>query len=261
LTVALRLDTNGGDQVTGIVTDGEFSSDLLGDRQVFDGKTRRAAMAGKYTLILPGSTNALVSPAGDGFGSVTVDALGGVRFTGELADGTSVAQESFLSKDGVWPFYAPLYGGRGAILGWLTIKNQSDSDVFGKLTWIKPPLPQDKFYPDGFTTRISAVGSSYAEPAGAGELSQLMGVLRGGNLDELVINSLAAIGKTKASDEESQFKLTLAPATGFLSGSFLHPATQKVTPFKGAVLQKQNWRSGYFLGTNQSGFVFIGPPQ
>jgi hypothetical protein len=42
-------------------------------------------------------------------------------------------------------------------------------------------------------------------------------------------------------------------------GSVINPATGKPIAVKGALLQKQNLGFGYFLGTNQTGSVFLGP--
>jgi hypothetical protein len=39
----------------------------------------------------------------------------------------------------------------------------------------------------------------------------------------------------------------------------VNPVTQLTIPFSGVILQKQNFGSGYFPGTNQSGKVFFGP--
>ena len=58
--------------------------------------------------------------------------------------------------------------------------------------------------------------------------------------------------------------LAVSPSTvitGRLQGAVtLTNAGQRVTrAFKGAVLQRQNLGSGFFLGTNQSGRVYLGP--
>jgi hypothetical protein len=147
------------------------------------------------------------------------------------------------------------------IHSWLTVNSLPASDVSGKLTWIKPPgLPKEKYYPDGFTATISVLGSAYQEPHVA-ESGGLVGLLRGGNLDEIVIKNVGPSGGKSDVDAENQFRWSFSPSTGFLTGSFLHPITQKITQFKGVFLPKQNWRSGYFLGPDQSGFVYLGTPQ
>jgi hypothetical protein len=53
--------------------------------------------------------------------------------------------------------------------------------------------------------------------------------------------------------------MSLSTANGLMSGSFLHPDTKRSIILKGVVLQSQNAGFGYFLGTNQSGFIYLGP--
>jgi hypothetical protein len=46
---------------------------------------------------------------------------------------------------------------------------------------------------------------------------------------------------------------------GHLSGWFKVPGARQTNQFKGVLLQEQNRGDGYFLGTNQSGRVLLGP--
>ena len=46
-----------------------------------------------------------------------------------------------------------------------------------------------------------------------------------------------------------------------MDGTFIHPATKEETTFRGALLQKRGWTSGYFLGRNESGVVHLQLPQ
>ncbi|MBI3875611.1 MAG: Ig-like domain-containing protein, partial [Verrucomicrobia bacterium] len=248
-----------GDQLTGQLKDDTFTAQLFGDRQAFDGKALASVAAGSYTLVIPGHTN-VAAPVGDGFGTVTVDATGRLSFRGELADGTPVSQEAILSKAGVWPLHVPLYQGRGALMGWVTITNGAPVDLYGQVHWFKPPAKDDRYYPAGFSTRVYMFGSSYMVPAGQRDVTaRLTGLMRGGNLDEQVMEniSIGVDNRPAPVKGNSAFVLTLASNNGTLSGNFLHPVTRRATPFKGVLLQKQNWASGYFLGTNQSGMVFL----
>jgi hypothetical protein len=45
---------------------------------------------------------------------------------------------------------------------------------------------------------------------------------------------------------------------GTLSGTFVNPETHRPSSIKAVVLPKQGAAAGFFLGTNQSGTVFIG---
>lgn len=53
-----------------------------------------------------------------------------------------------------------------------------------------------------------------------------------------------------------KFTMTLAPATGLFTGTFLDIGNKSRT-FKGAVLQKQNRGAGLFKGNGQTGTVEV----
>src|SRR6185436_10969264 len=101
LTVLLTLDLTGGtDQITGTISDGNWTASVLAHRAMFDKTDNLAPQAGRYTLIVPGDDqDAANQPGGDSFGTVTVDAGGNVKFSGALADGTKVSQKVPLSKN------------------------------------------------------------------------------------------------------------------------------------------------------------------
>jgi hypothetical protein len=132
--------------------------------------------------------------------------------------------------------------------------------VFGQAHWFKPPAVGDHYYPAGFSSRVFVFGSSYVPPRSANVAVRLTGLMRGGNLSEHVMEDIALGVDNRpvtVARANSEFVLTLASNSGLLGGNFLHPITRRATPFKGVVLQKQDWASGYFPGTNQSGMVFL----
>jgi hypothetical protein len=76
--------------------------------------------------------------------------------------------------------------------------------------------------------------------------------------------ALGFLGQVLLTGAVSAAALAVSPSTvitGRLQGAItLTNAGQRVTQtFKGAVLQRQNFGSGFFLGTNQSGRVYVGP--
>jgi hypothetical protein len=88
----------------------------------------------------------------------------------------------------------------------------------------------------------------------------LLAALGSGNLGSVLSNSVTLDAKNKVTScVTNGFKLTVVPATGLFSGSFLNPATHKATKFSGVLSQKQDIGAGFFLGTNQSGFVTLEP--
>ena len=154
LTVAFRVDPSAPARITGIVSEGSSTANLIAQRAA-DRTTSAPAQAGSYTLVLPGGDAAAGQPAGDSWMTMTVDRNGRVRLAGTMADGTKVSQSGMLAVNGDMPVYVSLYGGKGALIGWLSL---SGTDVSGNLIWTKPAATSGR-YPAGFTLPTTAIGS------------------------------------------------------------------------------------------------------
>jgi hypothetical protein len=264
LTVCLQLNLSGGDQIRGCVTDGNWLADLLADRLVFSKSTHPTAAAGQYTLSIPGVAGAAASPAGDGVGTVSVDAGGNLQWSGTLADGTKVSQKSAVSKQGYWPLHASLYSGGGSVLGWMQFTNTPGADLTGPLVWINPGGPAVKYYPAGFKVEVQATGSLYTPPAAGAQalgLAAAGGIsFSGGNLGQSFTNAIRFDANSKVTNLSSnKLSLTLTTASGLFKGSVVDPAGGKTLSFQGVLLQKASIGPGFFLGTNQSGQIHLGP--
>ncbi|HWH68203.1 MAG TPA: choice-of-anchor tandem repeat GloVer-containing protein, partial [Candidatus Sulfotelmatobacter sp.] len=266
LVLRLRLDlTEGSDQILGTLapaTNATWSATVIGDRAVYNGLTRIAPQAGRYTLALPGNTDPAAQTAGDSYGTVIVDKAGMIHLAGALADGTKISQAVPVSKNGQWPLYVPLYAGQGTLVSWLTFTDSTEA-LSGDVTWVKPALPAAKYYPLGFTNEVSVLASQYIPPAGSTKVLSLTNaqvVFDGGNLLQSVTNqiTLGSFNKVKNLGP-NKCVLTITPANGVFTGSVVDPATAKLIPFSGVVLQNQNLGCGYFLGTNQSGRIILAP--
>src|SRR5208283_2045538 len=142
-----------------------------------------------YILRLAGSDNSLIYPGGDGFGTLSVRADGTFTCIGILGDATRFAQSSFVSAQGLWPFFASPYGGQGLILGWLSFTNNA---INGPVFWSRLTLPGRILYPGGFNFATSAAGSVYAFTNGHAVLSLTNGVVKfqNGGLSENLMSSV-----------------------------------------------------------------------
>ncbi len=258
LIVKLDFDSLNGDALNGEISSGAWSAEIFAERTHYS-NTNHATEAGKYTLIIPGGANDSATPAGDGYASVTVSNLGGITAGGALGDGTSFSQNATLSELGNWPFYVSLYSGAGEIFGWLAFSNAPTSDLAGQVTWIKPRQPAGKLYPGGFTWQTEAVGSLFHFKNGVPVLDFAAGELwlANGDLPQSLTNQFTLENSSKVTDT-NKMTLTFTTSSGLFTGSVVNPANKKTIPIHGAVLQKQNIGAGYFLGTNQSGGVFLG---
>jgi hypothetical protein len=266
VVVALQLAPI-SDRVTGSISDGVQTSTVEGYRATFHSTLNPAAsFAGKYTLAISGNVDSSAGPQGKGYGTVTVTTAGAVTFKGGLGEGTPATQKVPLASNGQWAFYVPLHKGRGSILGWMTLADTDSSDVSGLLLWTKPAGVPGMLYPTGFVNEVTTIGSRYLAPASgtrALNFSNSAIRLEGGNLtapltQDVFLNEFNKVILLSAGT--NKLAITLSTSSGLISGSFVNPQTLKKSVIKGALLQKQNFGSGYFLGTNQSGSVFFGLP-
>jgi uncharacterized delta-60 repeat protein len=218
------------------------------------------ALAGNYNLALPGNDDAATAPGGNGYLPLAISGVGRASGSGALGDGSPARAALTISADGHVPFYLPLYGGAGSMFGWLEFSTDAPTGISGELFWSKPSPAGGAFYPAGFTNIVLATGSRYVAPAaGTPALTLTNGVviLDGGNLAGPITNRFTLGADNKISGA-NQLAITIVPAKGTFSGSFVDPATSAKRTIKGVILRRQNFGAGMFLGSNQSGGVYIG---
>jgi hypothetical protein len=161
LPLTLELQMGSGDQadqIFGRVTDGVWVAAVSGDRAAFNATTNPSPYAGSYTVLIPGSDEGS-APMGTGFARIIVDANGLAQFAGKLVDGTKISYSAPVSKDGFLPLYIPLYSGKGAIMGWLSMGNGASDGVNGTLVWMKSPDASAAYFSNGFNIESAVTGS------------------------------------------------------------------------------------------------------
>ncbi|MDB6028210.1 MAG: tandem-95 repeat protein, partial [Verrucomicrobiales bacterium] len=265
LTATFILNLTGGanDQITGNITDGTWTADLLGDRNVFNALTNPSPYTNRYTMAFGGNPGNPYKPAGDGIGTITIRPDGTLAFGAALADATAISQTTAISKNGMWPFYASLYNGNGVILGWLTFTNTVDSSLEGDVRWIKTGAVGGKYYPTGFTNDIVAVGSTFITPSTGSRALNLTNALvefNGGNFPRCLTNRVTLNTNntfTVTIPNTNSVSVTLASTTGLIGGGVINPLTKAKVVTRGIILQKQNAAYGFFLGTNRSGLFLL----
>jgi hypothetical protein len=158
LAVTLQFPDPGG-LVSGIVSDGSWTAELLGTQTTGAYTAAHPApQAGSYTMTLLGASDGTMSPGYGSYGTVTVAPNGRVHLTGRLSDGTAISQSAGISTNGGWPLYVSLYGGKGSLLGWISFTNQPASRFNGTATWTKTAA-RGSWYANGFTNLVTALGS------------------------------------------------------------------------------------------------------
>lgn len=258
LTLELQMDTSDFNRITGTVSDGIWTADMRAEASVFSARTASCPFAGQYTLILPGPGDGdPETPQGDSFGSVKIATSGQVKFAGVLADGTKMTQSATVSGSGDWPLYVPAYRGQGEILGWI-----HSGDDASPITWVKLPDPRATLFPDGFSLELLPITSAFQSPKVRSALDFSNGILNlsGGNLPDEIINAVAVAGNKVLNQSSNKLRLQLKASSGFFTGTVTDPASGNMLKFSGAILQNQNYGSGFFLWQNESGRVYFGPP-
>ena len=93
-------------------------------------------------------------------------------------------------------------------------------------------------------------------------LTDAVVVLSGGQRPDSYTNHVTISSNNRVTLSPSspdRLTVTFKPPTGLFTGTFQAAGSPRIVSFKGAVLQNSTNASGYFLGTNQSGRVLIGP--
>lgn len=262
LSAHFTLDTSGdSDHLTSTISDGNWTASLDARRPVFNAHNP-APFAGNYTVVIPGISGSQTAPQGYGYGTLKVDIAGKAKFIGSLADGTAVTQSVPISQDGDWPLFGSLYHGQGLLWAPMTIDTSRGlDDIHGPLSWIKAAQTA-KYYPDGFDVEVTGIGSLYQKPAAGTriiDLSDATVSFDGGNLNSSFGDSITIDTNSKVANQSgNKLTMSFATATGIFKGTATSPDGQKVN-YRGAAFQKVNRAYGYFLGTDQSGSVVVGP--
>jgi len=262
--INVQLLLSGTDFLSGTVSNADWLAYITAERAVYDGKKSISPQKGQYTLLIVGTNGTTNLPAGYGYATLTVSPAGKTTFAGSLAEGTKVSQSSIVSGTGQWPLYISLYSAKGSVLSLVAFTNAQT--LGGDLFWFKPALPKTKYYPAAFSWETPAYGARYSAP---GKGTNVLGLtnplltlaLDGGNLGQKVTGTFTLNAKSQAKDATGKKgSLTFTPATGLFKGGVTNTvAPHKAITFNGVVLQNQTNGYGYFLGTNQSGEVFLEP--
>ncbi|MDZ4290247.1 MAG: choice-of-anchor D domain-containing protein, partial [Prosthecobacter sp.] len=241
------------------------------------------ATKGFYTVSLPATAQTppvdiTTYPQGHGFATLSLTNIGGITFTGILADGTAITGGSALLVSDTAPFLIQLPNPGasavkgGSFSGVLAFDiTPADSDVLGaNLLWFRTAAvgttAATNLYTPGWPNgiHVDAVGARYAT---ATKVQATLGLpaldAANGNAQLMFTDGklTADITKTnfningntvaKIPTTDASFTLSLAAATGSFSGNFTpnwaNPITTKPS-FKGIMMQK---------GANKGGFGFF----
>lgn len=293
LTLSFALDfAEASDTASGTVADGStWTSVITADRVVWTKVPPAHAIAytNAYTLAIPGFTNHSEGPVGYSHAKISVNYLGKIQMAGRMSDQHKLKQTTYVSKNGSWPFFSPMYvardqivsngsttktnkQGHGAAIGWLTFLPNTNAATTnlapqGEISWIKSGWT-NSYWTNGFTNQATVVSSRHLPPlqnqtTNIYNFTNALLVMSEGNLNVPFTNSLFLKTNTAfvvSKPPVNDLKAAIARKTGLLSGSFKHADnTNAVTKWAGVMLQDYNFGMGSFLGTNEGGIVELFP--
>ncbi len=254
LVLALEL-TDGRERLTGLISDGTTTAAINADPALSPAPQR-----GRYTAVLERDTASTALPAGVEFGTMIVGADGSVRYAGRLGDGSAVTLDGYVTTRGQWPVYAPLYNGRGALIGRVNFRDiPQTSDLDGRLHWQRP---------GGSEGDVSLMGSTYARPAVG---SRVLGLPRAASnarltfSDGLLASPVERSVTINAAHQASAafagyFKMTLDVGVGTFTGEIQLGGRIGRVGFGGVLLPKTGVGRGQVRFSNGIGEVELAAP-
>jgi hypothetical protein len=136
-----------------------------------------------------------------------------------------------------------------------------EAAITGDVTWIKPDIFWDWYYPRGFAITVSATGSQYVRPAGGNRIIDVTSgtiEFNGGNLREGITNQITLDSNNRVHNSSSNdLQLWFSLSSGFFRGFVREPSSWDWIPFFGVVLQDRAVATGYFPGWDQTGEVWL----
>jgi hypothetical protein len=276
INLTLNVTGIGARTITGTITGGNTSVTLAADLSPFLKKTHPvpSELVGTFNFLLPPDPNATDPnyPIGIGFGRVTISSSGTTKFTGKLADGTSISGGAPLSAEDRWPFFSSLYRGAGSISGWVTLdRSQVDHDLSGTLDWKKPRNRGNAISATGFSGQSDLAGARVAEStlrqALTGSNGPRLLTLQSPDNDPVPLNisfpiTLRPTGHTTvtapAGSAIQSITFKVRAKTGLLSGSFAERGA--IRKIQGMVIgPKLNEAGGFVLRNGYSTALRITP--
>jgi hypothetical protein len=240
------------DHFEAVINSGNWTAALTACLPEVVSRTNRES----FSLLVSSGADSNLEPSGMGHAYAILDKAGNLTAQWTLADGVRFQQSSRLVSQGRWPMYAPLYGGRGLVLGWPSLVIQDQP-----VTWLKPRLNAAKTYPLGFTNEVMITAFPYHAPAPGDPVfrsSNFQAIInQPGPGEPIIINfSLDARNRIIIPNRDV-FRLTFSPRVGHFQGRVIDPATTKWIPFSGQFMQNPDIGYGFSIKDGQSAGVWI----
>ena len=134
LALALHVDlVPGTDQLTGSLSDGNWTAALAGDRNIFNPIANPAQQAGLRSFVLERAQDSATAAVG----LSRISRAGFTSVRGNLSDGRRFSVSSALSRNGDSPFYLSLNHGSEVVIGWLNFPAGQGPAASGTVLWVQ----------------------------------------------------------------------------------------------------------------------------
>lgn len=246
LLLDVELAAEGYEALVGYYSDQRFFSQFVLWHQQKFSRTNLPATAGTYTFTISPPLNADHGVTdGSGFGTMTVDAKGRIKIAGALADNIAIKEKTALLSRDNWPFYFSAKKS-DSIFGMATFTSNTFS---ADLKWFGPN------FPGGTNLNAKLIGSLYRPQAPLFDWVNGTITLSGGGLSAPISSDVVLNddGSFTVASNTNNIQLSVAGATGLVTGSFTHPVSNVITPLQGAVLQSSNSAAGFFPDSPRNG--------
>ena len=232
----------------------------------------KTATAAKYTIELPppGGAGAGI-PKGSSVAVLAVAKTGLAQAQYILADGTKGVAAGHLVTNGTdtrWALYSGLYGNKGVLAGDLLFAATppaGSADLSGDARWLRNSS-KPAFFDTTFELTSQAKGYLYIAPkTGQPVLPGLAGTVTvttdGPDAFPDAEVKLSPLGVfTNPSAGNRKLQLTLTPATGLFTGSFLDETGKKRQAVTGILEQAPGKGAGFYLGPTGGGAITLDVP-
>lgn len=203
-------------------------------------------------------------PVGGSFGRVTIRSSNSATVQLSLADQNATATVgSSETVGGLVPFFAPLYGHKGLVSGWLQLSQ--GTVLSSNVLWFKPANASKAYYPQGFIQTLGGSGTLFTPahkssllPSSAGTVDLEDGASVSTTADFTVNKGRCVVPKDQ---NTNAIAFSFSSNSGLLNGNFQPAGQHRRLPMKGILISTNSsappFATGYFLEPNQSGKVGV----
>lgn len=215
-------------------------------------------VTGRYHVTLDDASAPVL---GHSYLILTTAKAGTVMGTIKLADGTAAATWSgVLGSGGQVPVFVPLYASKGSLSLQPQLALDTGAVTTPDATWRRPTNFTDKQFTAGFALDLTAQGARHTAPAASTRIfgltdldNQATASWSGDAVNPagLEVVTITTANKAVFTINSSALKITIAPATGLITGDFKLPGTSILARYEALIVG--NEALGFYIAPAPAG--------